>query len=374
MVEGWTGVAQLPQTSNLNPQDKKVVFLVGNNAAAHSVLNIVLQELASMGIHADVYLTPLPKNPALQRKIDLPENRNFKFYERLPIDVIYPIIEARPILLRGDDLDEHIKYSPRQLAEFYKTRGIRIQVETLEDVNDPKFVDKICADPNIVMGYNVRGMQILKAPIIQAFQEKEYKLSANTPVIRGYIANAHPGPLPSIPGTHTVFWARMLGLTRNEWTLHVIDEGIDTGPTLDTCTKAFGRHKTLLQSMIGMDREAAQMIVSNTRLFFEGRPRQPLAQRSEGRPEKNYSYPTHEQWEIAKQQGIVAVNPQNYALALAREYTGGTENAPNLYQEICLACLDSINRWQREYEVLQLQHYGEIYNSIPQRRLEVHSW
>lgn len=358
--KAWINSSLVDSAQNLNPQNKKVVFLVGDNATAHSILNLVLREFASMGIHADVYLTDVPQTPSIQAKLAIPENRNFAFYERLPIDVIYQIIEARPTLLEGDELDDEIKYSPRQLAEFYKERGIHIQIERLANVNAPEFVSRINNDPAIAMAYNLRNMQILKTPLINAFNSKKFQTSGSDTPISGYIANTHPGPLPSIPGTHTAFWARMNGRHSNEWTLHVIDKGIDTGPILDRCGRAFGNGKTLLQSMIGMDRDVAQMVVTNTRLFFEGTPRPPLPQTKEGRPPKNYSYPTHKEWEMATSRGIIAVNPEGYALALAREFTGGTENAPRLYLEISLACLKAIKEWEKQYEKMLKSSYGKL--------------
>ena len=63
------------------------------------------------------------------------------------------------------------------------------------------------------------GGGILKLPFINAAE--------------GRILNAHSGPLPEIRGMNACEWSLLLGLP-TEMTIHVIDQGIDTGPVLET--------------------------------------------------------------------------------------------------------------------------------------------
>jgi methionyl-tRNA formyltransferase len=61
------------------------------------------------------------------------------------------------------------------------------------------------------------GGGIIRQPLIAAFG--------------GRVINGHCGPLPEIRGIHAIEWATLLGCPL-EVTVHLIDEGIDTGPVL----------------------------------------------------------------------------------------------------------------------------------------------
>lgn len=47
------------------------------------------------------------------------------------------------------------------------------------------------------------------------------------------LINTHPALLPSFPGAHAVRDAIAAGVTATGATIHVVDEGVDTGPILD---------------------------------------------------------------------------------------------------------------------------------------------
>ena len=61
-------------------------------------------------------------------------------------------------------------------------------------------------------------MQLLRAPFLERFPDR--------------IINVHPSLLPSFPGTHAVEDALAHGVRWTGATVHVVDEGIDTGPIL----------------------------------------------------------------------------------------------------------------------------------------------
>ncbi|MCD8525807.1 MAG: hypothetical protein LRY76_07920 [Alphaproteobacteria bacterium] len=351
----WENFSPAPA---LNPDNKKVVFLVGRNATAHHILRHAVPALAGLGIHVDIYLTRMPDNPKLQEKLNIPENKRFSFYEQLPINIIYPLLHKKPTIVDGSDLRASLQYSPKQVATYCQKLGVKVNVQELDDPNDPAFVKKIQDDPDIVLGYNIRSMHILKQPLINAFEAKSYG------DIPGYIANAHPGELPVLPGTHTAFWGRKNKRTWMEWALHVIDTNIDTGPTLDTCSKQLSPKKTLMQDLMSMSEAVAQMLVSNTRLFFQHRPRPALPQNTQLRPSKNYTYPTHKEWDDSWIEGIRPVNPDDYAEALTLEYTGykGTElTCSKLARQIRKALDTEIQKFEVQY----VQEYQKVYAKNP---------
>lgn len=48
----------------------------------------------------------------------------------------------------------------------------------------------------------------------------------------GRVVNVHPALLPSFPGAHAVEEALAAGVTETGATVHLVDEGVDTGPIL----------------------------------------------------------------------------------------------------------------------------------------------
>ena len=64
-------------------------------------------------------------------------------------------------------------------------------------------------------------MRILGGPVIEAFENR--------------IINSHPALLPSFPGAHAVRDAVESGVKVTGCTIHIINEGVDTGPIVAQC-------------------------------------------------------------------------------------------------------------------------------------------
>lgn len=98
----------------------------------------------------------------------------------------------------------------------------------VRDLNSPKAVEqvrRIC--PELVV---YGGGGILREALLEA---------AGGPVL-----NAHSGPLPEIRGMNAAEWSILFGLAP-EVTVHIIDRGIDTGPTLRAVRVAVRRGDNL---------------------------------------------------------------------------------------------------------------------------------
>lgn len=67
-------------------------------------------------------------------------------------------------------------------------------------------------------------MRILGGPVIEAFENR--------------IINSHPALLPSFPGAHAVRDAVESGVKVTGCTIHIINEGVDTGPIVAQCPVA----------------------------------------------------------------------------------------------------------------------------------------
>ncbi len=64
-------------------------------------------------------------------------------------------------------------------------------------------------------------MRVLGEPVIEAFENR--------------IINSHPALLPSFPGAHAVRDAVERGVKVTGCTIHMVDEGVDTGPIIAQC-------------------------------------------------------------------------------------------------------------------------------------------
>ncbi|MCD8520582.1 MAG: hypothetical protein LRY57_04795 [Alphaproteobacteria bacterium] len=124
----WENFSPAPA---LNPDNKKVVFLVGRNATAHHILRHAVPALAGLGIHVDIYLTRMPDNPKLQEKLNIPENKRFSFYEQLPINIIYPCCIRSPLSWMGLICGHHCSIPRSRWRPIAKSWGSRSTFRSL---------------------------------------------------------------------------------------------------------------------------------------------------------------------------------------------------------------------------------------------------
>ncbi len=92
-------------------------------------------------------------------------------------------------------------------AEEYETREARD--EAIADWLEARGVRLV-----VCAGY----MQLLRAPFLHRFEER--------------IVNVHPSLLPQFPGTRAIEEALAAGVATTGVTVHLIDDGIDSGPIL----------------------------------------------------------------------------------------------------------------------------------------------
>ena len=351
---------QAANNNGINPENKKITFIVGSNVAAHKTLRDAVSALADHGIPCEIILTDtLPKGPKLAEKLARPEVQNSGFFDRVMIKKGYPLIENMPIILdQAGDLDADRMYTPKQLADFYTSRGVNVTVEHVADINDPAFIDRIKNDSSIARAYNIRNMQIMCQDLIDAFENKTMKNG-----LKSQIINIHPADVFEYPGTNTAFWMRMHGSTQNVWTAHVIDKGIDSGPFLDKTFRALKAGKTLMQDLCSMAPFAAQMIVNDGMMFLGGSQRPTIAQSATAeyskKPKQHYTYATHDDYLDAFRRGIVDVAPKNFIPAIVKDHFGDitTPEAQTVHHVLATEAL----KWQNDY----LKIYQAEYNELP---------
>jgi phosphoribosylglycinamide formyltransferase-1 len=121
--------------------------------------------------------------------------------------------------------------------------------------------------PDLVVSAGL--MRILPAPVVNA-------LTPN-------LINTHPALLPLFPGAHAVRDALAAGATETGVTVHIIDEGVDTGPTIrqarvaievgDSEAELHERIKVVeRQLLVDVIRDIATNTINLKELMSHGRP------------------------------------------------------------------------------------------------------
>jgi phosphoribosylglycinamide formyltransferase 1 len=111
------------------------------------------------------------------------------------------------------------------------------------------------ADLVVLAGY----MQLLSEPFVARF--------------RGRIINIHPALLPEFPGLDAIGQALAAGVQETGVTVHFVDEGIDTGPTIAQrrVPVAVGRERQVLEAAIQAVEH--ELYPEAIRMIAEGRVR-----------------------------------------------------------------------------------------------------
>lgn len=111
------------------------------------------------------------------------------------------------------------------------------------------------ADLVVLAGY----MQLLTEPFVTRF--------------RGRVVNIHPALLPSFPGLDAIGQALAAGVRETGVTVHFVDEGVDTGPTIlqRRVPVPVGREREMLEAAIHTVEH--QLYPEAIRMIAEGRVR-----------------------------------------------------------------------------------------------------
>ena len=117
------------------------------------------------------------------------------------------------------------------------------------------WVESRHADLVVLAGY----MQLLSEPFIARF--------------RGRVVNVHPALLPAFPGLDAIGQALAAGVQETGVSVHFVDEGIDTGPTIlqRPVPVPVGRERQVLEAAIHSVEH--QLYPEAIRMIAEGRVR-----------------------------------------------------------------------------------------------------
>jgi folate-dependent phosphoribosylglycinamide formyltransferase PurN len=183
---------------------KNILLFIGDDVISHMFLNYFIPKVVNQNINPILIKVKTEKPKSFQYK---EINRHYYYETKLLNNVVYPYF---------DDLDHNIQSQFLTSSPTYIAKQFNLTTIETDNVNDPDFIARI-KKLDVVGAISVRCFQIFKKTIIDTINDK------------GFFCNSHPGILPY----HKGVFCMMRGIVNNHkhlgWTLHEIDEGIDTG-------------------------------------------------------------------------------------------------------------------------------------------------
>ena len=133
------------------------------------------------------------------------------------------------------------------------------------------------------------------------------------------IVNIHPGPLPKYRGLFTPFWQYYNGEDALGCTVHLVDEGIDTGPVLGFGTIERQRDRSLLWAISTIYCAGLPIIADYVAAAAKGSSLSATPQKAGG---NYYNFPTPSDFQSFQTSVGEIVTPIDYSDMLARAWAG----------------------------------------------------
>jgi hypothetical protein len=219
---------------------QKIAFFVGSDVTALMIVNKVIPALRRKGLEPVIFFPKEGISKRHEREGALGFTAsNYRFFER---QLLHKVVGPYLVHAGIPNVERDNKGRPPdnfclpadQLGEFYD-----IQVQKVDDINDPDFVAGIESDPAFIGAISIRCYQIFKGPLIRAFESKNFQASGKS-TKPGFVWNEHPGPLPRYRGFLHPPHVINNGDEQYLWTLHKLifdpelpHNGIDAGPIID---------------------------------------------------------------------------------------------------------------------------------------------
>lgn len=213
---------------------KRVVIFTSGSLVAHQHMNDLLPFFEQQGVEPVVLVTPGSKSP----RAKIPSLSMFEFYDSTILeDVVFPTLEEQK---SGNRL------SPT-FNELMKRHSVSYQY--IDSLKDPAVMEAINA-PGTIGAISIYQDSIFKPDLIDAIQQK------------GFFWNLHPAVLPGNQGLYVIFWTMMKGEQEqnNGYTLHEVDEGIDTGRIICTASGPIDKSKSVFESYVDFSSMGSELV------------------------------------------------------------------------------------------------------------------
>ena len=253
----------------------KLALFLNDSNVANCILNSLIPQIIGLG-----YEPVLFKNRAAESvKAQLKTLQNLSLQES---KLLGEVVE--PYMINASEGDALL--TDKSLAKKYGLGYYEV-----EDVNSPEFIDMVNNDKSIVGGISMRFYKIFKSETIKAFKEK------------GFLWNLHTGLLPKYKGVYIPYRSIENKESHYGWTLHEVDEGIDTGGILSMDQNLLDPEKPILNTYLDMVDKGVSMMMGAL-MFYSKHKRSPVPVSQKTDHESYFTFPTEIEMQRWTSQGI----------------------------------------------------------------------
>lgn len=207
---------------------KAITIFCNEDIIANVTLNFLLPRLEARGFSVHIFLSQKISRKE-EKEIEILSKFNF-FTKEYVNKIIYPQIEK----IMGDKDGYLMTF--QQLSRYYRCRLYRIQSTRKRD--DLNIISTVYHLHKPYLGLSIRNNLILSSDVV--------KLAQNHGL--GKILNVHSSKLPDFAGV----WCALRDMVDGKslyGTLHVVDEGIDTGHIIQTYSIPLNKANSYLKNL-----------------------------------------------------------------------------------------------------------------------------
>jgi folate-dependent phosphoribosylglycinamide formyltransferase PurN len=249
----------------------------------------------------------------------VPELVRMKALERdLPFEVFFPLIDGRStsreaaelalaeIMPRNEVSETLAEPRPGQVTPPLRTLDglvdhLHLSYRIVRDLKEPSLLAEVRAfAPDVIL--SVR-FSFRFAP--------DFIAGARLAAI-----NVHPGRLPDYAGLYPHFHSMLAGERSHGCTVHLIDEGIDSGPVLASGDVALVPGRSAFANNLESHLLGNRLVVDVTKSLMAGE--RPTGKAHHGRPVKQHTYPTPEEFRAFHMKGLSLIHLREYVDYLRR--------------------------------------------------------
>ncbi len=308
----------------------RIGLFFGDGLIGHETLNELFPDILGLGYEVVLFSTCKSNS----KKSNIPELAYTNFYETTLLNkVVMPFLDQNKPLLNSDNsLIKNMHYSLEQLIQHYN-----LEYYHVADVNAPEFIDRLARDDRMVGAVSVRNYQVFKREIINLFKEK------------GFLWNLHTGILPKYKGVYIPYRCLENGASEYGWTLHYVDEGVDTGDIIAVDSVPLDYKKPVFDIYLGMSKKGARLILKELSAFKDTGELPKAKPQTRKEKQSYYTFPTAQEMAKYDEMGICFVDiskvPDMYVSKFSMHGTGHA-------QQLRMRVIKAIGEYERQKEEL----------------------